>query len=333
MLSDPCRAALVPGFYGSDSGYLTRTRTSFIPSSSASTRAGYILWCPSYSNTTGASKPVCLFGFQSGDSTDVPLNTAVAPMFSDSVTTVDPLTGYAAQDSAWAFISNNGSTFRTVAACIQLDFLSRLDGLSGEVCYVDNVPFNTLFPDSGTTGPSVDAIFGMCTTSQRISNKSFEIRYKPTELDELLKTEQQGIVQVGNSSTTSWFGNVGAGVSQPLNMANPGPTPGMIGFAWRGFSASADNILQPRITTYKVVEWQPTRSLGLTAVHTHTRPSQRLKTLTLLDRIEGWTTRAMDAMNEFMADFSQSMRIGGQLNQMHYMGSAGVSMLRGAYGF
>lgn len=335
MIADPCSGPLVGGFYGTTDGYISRLRSSinFAQTAAGSPNnivAGYVLWAPSYTNAGSTNSLANVFVYQDNTSTSSITNVAASPMFALQ-NEIKGNPGYCKADPATNFTSLNAGAYRTVAACMQFSTLARLDGLSGEIAFVDNIPWSTLFPDGASTGPSVDTVFRVCQKCDRISFKDYEIRYRPQELDDQWKTDQSGFVQLGltGSTPTTWTG--AETFNLQANMSNVQQIPNLIGFAYRGFAADAINSISGRINMFKVVEWQPVTGYGVVANPSTQVPSKREKTVSALDRVENWTTQVHDSVQGAAVDLGQALRIGNTIRSTGRM-LAGMGMRLGLHG-
>lgn len=265
MIANPCRAPLVPGFYGTSEGYLTRTKSVFQPTFGAPS-CGYMLWVPEL--TTGESLEKGNLFFWQSESTSVrPLNETFNPgatfiSYGTQTHTASQYdTAQILDDPALDLNVSTARDVRAISACMRFNYFGRLDASAGQVAYIQGLPLSDLLgsdaKDASTdTNPmNVDELFKYATTVQRFGVDVVEVIHKPTtRTSGYFHTETDGAIDVN----TGGFVSI---VDEPARLR--GLT--CFGLAWRGTGElmAADGLA---FEFYKNVEWRPRPALGVTHV-------------------------------------------------------------------
>lgn len=259
-IADPCNADLRGiNVAGATRGYLARFRNQYgagafhTQAAAIATFSGYLAWFPGYHCTTGggaaAGTGMSLFGWWNGSAGVQPANSSVNPFGgSNSATT------RSVADATNAFVS--GTTCagaRTLAACLSMRYIGRLDATAGEFCVLNNVSTDVLV----TNLASVDQLFALASSTYRITTHTVSVKYRPTKVDALFRTE--------GSAT-----NGGGSEDKPVVSGNPsvqGEAPNAqraIVIAFRGIQQTASvtqDVLQFGFD--KVAEWIPQAGSGI----------------------------------------------------------------------
>lgn len=270
MLANPCRAPLVPGFFGTNEGYLTRTKSVWNPTFGAPS-CGYCIWVPEFSTGLVGPSPHFkgnLFYYQSENTQTRPLNTNVGaqtykPYGTQAHTMSQYDTAERLQDPAVSLNIGPARDVRCISACMRMSYFGRLDASAGQVAYIQGLPLSDILggDDNDNQTPtlpmSVDELFKVATSVQRFGVDTIEIIHKPkSDTSGIFHTEHDGAMDIGNLvlAQTTIIDEV---------VRHRGMT--CFGIAWRGTAelAAADSY---GFEFFKNVEWRPKPVLGLTHV-------------------------------------------------------------------
>jgi hypothetical protein len=286
----------------------------------AGATAGYIVWCPDYTNyqsNLGANT----FWYGTTDSSIAPVNTTVDPYgtLGSAMAIGDPAYNFLASDLV--------SDCRPVGACMTMQFIGTLRDSSGEVAFIHNLPTQDLLTGgAGGTPLTVDDIFAYTTEKQRLGLEKLENVFKPTDENSVhFRDEDDKLYDVAPGVVTT--------VS--ANSENFSST--LIGFAWRGAQPEAPLTFD----FIKNVEWRAETSAGLgqnpntttgpsvlpvvrrTIEKTHRQPWLRTVGQTLLGEAKSAITQAGSGLLQFvMGQFKQAA-----MSELGAITSAGLSAL------
>jgi hypothetical protein len=281
LVADPCSSPLVAGLYGDTSGILGRFKTSTGPSETTTT--GFLLWNPAgWAGSNGIS---CVF-FTSASNSTRPTNTVADPAFAGTAAR-----GYYVLAGASNFIATDQcADFRTVSACMRLNYTGKTSDTSGRIAYIENLsPRALLTGGTGGTPLCVADLFQQASKTSRTSLDTMEVTFRPSP-------ETSGVFK--NSSNYSFNkGSVNATTTtlseEAVRFGNS-----FVGFAWDG--VPSNNLLFEFIQN---IEWRPETVYGYTTpVPESSGPSLVSSVLTSLDTyFPGWTTTLMSAGKSLVA--------------------------------
>lgn len=274
MLADPCHASLEPGFHSTDEGILSRLKTEFSPSSTFTN--GFVVWDPTYASD--GTNVFNAFFFSTSAVGTAPVNSVPTP-FGTGGNSGDTQ-GISGARGAAAF--NSGpvvADMRCVGACIRLSYHGRMDAASGQIAYLVNLPIETLVDASGAIA-SVEELFTLSSTVERLGLETQEIRWRPTPASHYFKTERDGVATVVSSGITGL-------TSEALRFG-----PKLIGFAWKNVPTTADLTIQ----YIQNIEWRPNVAQGFVA-----QPPKQIRNEGYIERLlryldstrPGWQSAAM----------------------------------------
>jgi hypothetical protein len=240
LLNNPCGAPIPSGFFGDDSGYHMRLRSTAGINiyNNNNHKYGYIVWFPDYhcsSNNGGTTaKNANLFQWCSLDSTSTPTFTS---MGTQVTTTTTPTTISSLEDPAYDFVvGTTCQDARTFAACMKVRYTGPTSSAKGNIFPLTNVPLELLLE-----APSVSQLMAYANRDVRCDD-TLEIKFRP----------------IGRASGN--YHKSTAGALRVVNAANaevPASTeqvaPIGIGFVWRDISDANDLT----VDYYKVIEWKP----------------------------------------------------------------------------
>lgn len=280
MLADPCNSALVPGFYGSAEGYLSRFHKVIAPHDLANATCGALLWVPDY-HCVG---PV--------NATQTRYNLILlASTGSGSNLTIDGYgaSGAAIADPAYPFVAGTVATdARTLSACVKMSYLGPMAQTQGMVGHID-IAFSSIEDRIRGDTLSVDSLFELSQVVQRTNLDPIEQRWTPHAGSERFR----GPGDTTGTSQDFVVANVSGAFSIGASVAVENPR--MIGFVWKGFASTAAFSSLLQFDLYKNVEWRPQANAGI-SMPTPTRtsaipPSQSV--LVALDQMSPhWRTSA-----------------------------------------
>lgn len=167
ILNDPCAAPLAhPCYAGADGGILVRVETSYDIGIGGTDTAGALFWTP---GATGNNA-----GFAAGL---VPA-TAI-----NSVTAMTGVSISAATQPGYTYLLANASTFRTVAACMQITYLGTEANRSGVINYgnANGSTFNVGDAVASATLANVLEKF------ERTPVGTVEVKWRPSAFDQTFK--------------------------------------------------------------------------------------------------------------------------------------------------
>lgn len=290
LLADPCNAALTAPQYGaSTGGYLTRF-SSHESIESSTFSSGYVVWFPDYTEggqghgtATSGNGNLYIFGGTTGNS--VPINTDSSPFGSGS--TYGSASGTLDEDPAFDFASSSVvQDTRTAAACIKLLYTGRTDECAGRVCYLNDIPRETLLTGNSGEPLSVNRLFRYSDHSMRMPLDLVENKFRPSTGSEYFRSPEIGLDDCFTATNTGGAETViGSGLTTGSGLG--------IGFAWEGLTA--DSTLSLDLT--KVLEWRPNMDSGLTAAPASVAPlggNMVSRSIATLDhKFPGWQRKAL----------------------------------------
>jgi hypothetical protein len=322
MIKEPCSAELSHGLYGDKVGFLTRFKRFKAFSALGS---GYAVWFPAMNqgdSSVGAQNngASCFFWENANAGTPVPNTLAVpygnaANPIGSSAETIE-VAGDAFTQSAVC------SSQRTLAACMRLRYVGRMDATSGEVAVISGLTANQLFNlsanDAGVTSvPSnVNDIFQLSTRVSRLSLDGHEVRFRPTQNTHTF-VPSPVLLNSNSAGAATKIGIIGTSITAMTPEASA-LAPEAIIIAWRNVTAASPLILE----TYVGIEWVPNASNGLQAPpHVDIGPSDTFSTILRgLDRAQA----AWDTVPPPMQH--------GAVNMVASMAQAGMSYFGGGRG-
>jgi len=238
LLLDPCHTALThPVYSGSDAGYLVKIVSyNQFPNpvgAGGTASAGVVQWVPGAISTTGAG---WIYGEAVGG-TSVSLAPAVA----------NTSTGWTSvsNDPGNVFLKANASAYRTVAACMEIEYLGTEQNRGGlfhfgtvDGSYID-------LTDTGATVAGI--IAGVSRTMRMPDSKKLQINWLPTVADQQMRDPN------GALDTT--------GIQKDPR--------GAVLIAWQGMTSTTPFMVK----STAVFEWQPKKAQGLVQSQTEANPS------------------------------------------------------------
>lgn len=239
MVSDPCHAKLVPGFYGTDEGILTRHKTA--RSTSATNENGYLLWAPSY----GAPKGNFIHFNVTGSDTQI-TNTVANPLGGGGVTTSSGGTYYPVGGSTFVDSSTVGD-FRVIAACMRVTYIGPRDTAQGQIGTIEHLSQKSLIDDL----PSVDNLFDYATATARADGESWELVWRPEDGAERFRDSSDTPLTVGTPASSATVSSSEGEFTNPRWM----------GFALKGVNSVANYTFE----FTQVLEWRPAVDAGFSA--------------------------------------------------------------------
>jgi hypothetical protein len=267
LIADPCKAPLGNvRFLSSSSGYISRFKKDGIGAfhtlgSAETTLSGYIAWfpgyhCPAYTGT--ADRGLSCFGWLSNSSSTGPANSTTycygGATSASTRAVLDPVYNFLA--------GNTAATARTLAACLQLRYIGTTSSCAGEYVVLPNVSADTLL----TAQASVDQLFALADTVNRMSLAPIDVIYRPSDDDALQRTEGVSAVN-GIQDKPIQSGADGASAST-LGL-NP-PHQRAIVIAFRGVQQPSSDTMDVLVaSTTKVVEWIPQSGSGINLSSVH----------------------------------------------------------------
>lgn len=227
-----------------------RLRKTFSLSNSTST-CGYVVWFPTYhgkgADGVGATNPYAihvdanLLWFDNALSSYRPINNLTNAWGCDDAVATS---GKFLFDPAGELLYN-ASTYsraKTLAACLQLEWLGSTSETAGQVAVLQNVSLVNLSRASsvGTFAPpSVDDIFSYSGLIERTQLSGHEVIWRPSEDSSVMRqTCTQSLGSATSSAkgdTAFWSGTKGAAETK-IASADPANATGIV-IAWRGFPA------------------------------------------------------------------------------------------------
>jgi hypothetical protein len=330
MLTDPCDSPLIPGFYGSSEGYLSRYHSVANPAgnpTNSSITSGVFLWCPDFTNqgtvtysATGSSTWNCLIATQDSPGLQVDLRGYIGKTQGTTSTSAG------IPDPAYGFISGTvADTARCLSACVKMTYLGTLSSTQGIVAHVD-LPFSVLEAKITGEGLTIDDFFTLSDMVTRTSLDNMEQKWTPGPLSESFRGYGGGQTP---GASADYLVNVNNGVySVGSNAISSNPR--IIGFAWKGFSSATDMASTLQFDLYKNIEWKPQAGGGLSApriIRTAAVPPVHVVT-SVLDRVNPeWKRKMADVMKSKAAKIAETALAGaGKLVSKRLPNLAGFLM-------
>lgn len=250
MISDPCHSTIVTPMNAYGGTVAERLRKTFTLSNSTST-CGYVVWFPTYhgkgADGVAATAPYApyvdsnLLWFDNALSSYRPINNLTNAWGCDDAVATS---GKFLFDPAGELLYN-ASTYsraKTLAACLQLEWLGATMDTAGQVAVLQNMSLINLSRSSstGTFGPpSVDDIFSYSAQIERTQLSGHEVIWRPSEDASVMRqTVSQNLGQASTSAKGDcgfWSGTKGSGETK-IASADPANATGIV-IAWRGFPA------------------------------------------------------------------------------------------------
>jgi len=250
MVQDPCKAPLVPGLYGETEGYLTK----FHKSSNATLGAcGYIVWFPDMLGTTGDDPAPNLSVFipTAGDPDLAPTNTIANP-YGSAVVFTEAATASEIPEPAYPFVAATTDGFRTLNACMSLNYTGRMDATQGEIAVLTGVPISAMFSGPSHVPPTVNRLFTYAEGTQRLSLDGHEVKWRPTDTSHNFKP----VGELQNHSAIRYEAGLFETQATDLGRAYQ---PEAIVIAWR--SCAAD--FRATMNFIRGLEWIPATDEGM----------------------------------------------------------------------
>jgi hypothetical protein len=298
MISNPCDGPIVRNLYGTNAGLMARYKSTSSFANVSLGGTGYLLWIPKYCGTSGNGAKANNFVFFPAGTGTVPLNTAAVPYGRNAITAGAMTSAGCIDDPTYSFMSGaTAGSCRTLAACIKLSNIGRLDEISGQMGFIDNVPLSA-FIGAGTNFATIDQLFTLSSKVTRLNGQTYEQRYRPLLTDTFFVSEQDDIITLGTTGTSATtFGTLNAAVEEPR----------VIGFVWRG-------VVNPSMIFeyYKTIEWTPEPGSGFVMPSPEgATVDLREKALAFLDTYyPEWTVRAADVGAAVLSHVIESLRVG-----------------------
>lgn len=306
MLMDPCKAELVPGFFATSEGYLTKTRSSVNINQPGG--AGYAIWVPTFHGSSQPGSGGNLFVFQ-GDSITSPSNSGAAPYGSPKTMGDAYIKSTAAgfADPAFNFVASGAvSNARTISACMRLTYIGQMQSASGQVAFLHNIPIQELtgvvpFGAIPGTPMSVDLMFQMATNVQRLGVDTLEVKHRISDsLHDTFRNQGDELIDIGNVSESF------------LDPTAETTSHNAFGFAWRGLAPGDPANLA--LDFYKNIEWKPGAAQGLT----HVQPKQSAPGVPsgvlaqgLLDKVRpGWESEIVSSASSAIGYLAKAVFAG-----------------------
>jgi len=303
MLADPCGSQLMPGFYGSSEGYLSKFHSIVNPESLTVSGAnaatcGCILWAPDFTCqglvTSGLANGVSTWNMLTHSAVNPAGGIDLRGYVNDGQSTA--FSSNSPPDPAYPFVSGTVcDVARTVSACMRMSYLGAISTTQGAVAVVD-IPFSVLENKIRGDGLSVNDLFVLSHKVQRMSLDSQEIRWTPGAMSETFRNRGAGVTP---GTGDDFLVNVNAG-TYTLGSSAVVSNPRIIGFAWKGLSltsGAASDIIQ--FDCFKNIEWKPQGTSGLSVprpVRTAAVPPAHVVTKLLDDMKPDWRDSTMKAV-------------------------------------
>lgn len=290
LLVDPCSADLRRvRVSGEESGYVARFKTHESSglfhgfTSTVENFAGYVAWFPGYHNQAGAmtsGRGMNLFGWWSPSAATSPLNDSDGVPFGGS----SSASARSVADPVNSFLTGStAQSARGLAACMSMRYLGRLDATAGEYCVLTGINSDVLVGGLA----SVNDLFALADNSHRLTTKTIDVRYNPTDVGCRYRTE--GISASNNSSDRCVMSGSAS------SAARQGDSTSMqkaIVIAFRGVQQNASptqDVLQFSLS--KAVEWLPQAGSGLSQPSSDGGGEAPDQASAALDRrVPGWRT-------------------------------------------
>lgn len=270
MISDPCSSDLVPGFWSTDEGVLSRIKT--ITSTSSAHTYGYFIWDPSYASE--GSTHMNAFFFTSAAPGTAPVNTSADPLGAGP-------SAFSPEGLSWAVGAgnfNNSTTvadLRCVGACMRVTYFGRMDASAGRIGYLENLSVESFFNSTGNVA-SVNDLFALSSKVERLGVDTCEVVWRPTSYGRFFKNETAGFATVGTGAPTVHS-------SEGKRFGS-----GLMGFVFSGVTMNELNF-----EFYQNIEWRPNLDSGfvMSVPRQINEPSYYEKILRMLDEnYPGWST-------------------------------------------
>lgn len=319
LVSNPCHGPLERGI--SDSGIgqvLERVRSSIIPNDAANCANGYVVWFPSYHNSGAVGGLGNYYFWNNSDSAVLPVNTVASPMGGGFAQ--GNMSGLFLRDPAYSLVSGATTSFsraRSVAACLQLEYIGALNATAGQVAIISNISLQA-FCASGGVGTefiplSVDQMFSYAGTRERVQITGHEVVWRPDDDTSVFRTNG-GSNNLGATVPASQifrpdvvFDMGTPALSATANVCMDTSHIKGICVAWRGFPPTANTIC---IQAVKVVD------LELSPINNAVEPMYTAKksvpdpisTVTSwLDRYTpGWQVRALNMAQDTVGSLAKA---------------------------
>lgn len=188
---NPCHGPLVRSVGTVGLGQITeRVRSTLTFPQTATDINGYVVWFPSYHNpNSGDGYPANYFVFTNSLTSTAPLNNSTNPLG----TIAENTTGlfYADPASPTVATSSAFSRARSLAACLQVEYLGALSSASGQVAVISNFSFNAFNRGGATsttiTAPTVDQLFSYAHDRKRLQMTGHEVVWRPSDAQSVFR--------------------------------------------------------------------------------------------------------------------------------------------------
>lgn len=267
LILNPCHGPLVRSVGTYVPGSIIERVRSTVTLDTTTNDSGYIVIFPSFHGTspgTGYNNSSILLYTTSAPGT-APVNTTALPLGAGTATSSN---GVFINDPIQANLTGGSAPFsraQCLSACIQLDCITALSTIAGQVAIVSNYSMANFNKNSGTSGgvlspPSVDDVFAFAATRERLNLDGHEVRWRPSDHAAVPRTrgaDDAGLPATGTiADACMWLGKVdGTGEVTKDVSVDPASVKGMC-IAWRGV---------PKTTSSHVINIVKVCSLELAA--------------------------------------------------------------------
>lgn len=254
LILNPCHGPLVRSVGTVVPGAVIERVRSTVTLDTSVNDSGYIVFFPSYHGsgvTTGYSNG-SIFLYTTPDPTVGPVNTAALPLGAGAATATngrfigDPIVGSLGPTSPFV-------RAQCLSACVQLDCLTALSTVAGQVAIVSNYSMAALNINSGATGstlqlPSVDAVFAYAATRERLNLDGHEVRWRPSDHAAIPRTraaDDSSVAAVGPIADAVMWQGLASGLGEVTKDVTVDPaSANAICIAWRGVpKATSSHVL------------------------------------------------------------------------------------------
>jgi len=242
MVANPCTGPLIPGFYGTTEGIMSKHKTTHLcPSTN---KYGYMLWDPERTSySAGTTHDFNAVQFMTDAASKRPTNTGVGTArFGDGSCLAVTETERRIVGAA-AFIAGTSlSVYRTVGACMRITYTGKLSDLEGRLGKVIGFPADTLLWSGASGAPAnVEEIMGMCSDVQRSSLDTQEVIFRPTQSSPHFRDEDSnGVYKIEAGQVTQELADARSRGSS------------VMGFVWDGIDSS-----KLQFEFFQIIEWKP----------------------------------------------------------------------------
>lgn len=298
-VADPCGDTIPKGLFGSNEGLIGRFKSTVATGCLTSNDgSGYVLWCPTMHNSGAQGDGTALhssnlFMFNSGtNGTAAAPNTVANPYGVDPIGTINRASSQA--DPAFAFVDDAlCQEARTLSACLSLVYTGRADEAAGQICIVQDFPFDLLEGD-GTV--NVNSLFDYSSKSARLGTDKFEVVFRPDAAHQDFYA----------ADTDDYYHTGVAGTSPSAQHGVSREAPRLMGFAWRATETDIGSRIIVEAT--KNIEWKPAPLQGM-VLPAHTASGVRVEDVTrsLDQKVPGWSTRLISSAGNALSSGANAL--------------------------